>query len=35
MDDCYAGLEWVGAHTAELGIDPNKLMTTGARRAED
>lgn len=23
------GLEWVGAHASELGIDPNKLMITG------
>jgi acetyl esterase/lipase len=28
-DDCYAGLVWVGEHTAELGINASKLMITG------
>lgn len=29
LDDCYAGLEWVWRHVAELGIDPDRLMLAG------
>ncbi|KPM35697.1 hypothetical protein AK830_g10881 [Neonectria ditissima] len=29
LDDCYAGLTWVGEHLAELGIDPKYLMLAG------
>jgi acetyl esterase/lipase len=30
IDDCWAGLKYVGEHTAELGIDPDRLMITGS-----
>jgi acetyl esterase/lipase len=30
VEDCYAGLEWTAAHTAELGIDPDRLLIAGA-----
>ncbi|KAF2808466.1 alpha/beta hydrolase fold-3 domain-containing protein [Mytilinidion resinicola] len=29
LDDCYAGLKWVGEHLGELGIDPDRLMLAG------
>lgn len=29
VEDCYAGLVWVGEHAAELGIDENRLMIAG------
>ncbi|KAH7144511.1 Alpha/Beta hydrolase protein [Dactylonectria estremocensis] len=29
LDDCYAGLMWIGEHLAELGIDPEYLMLAG------
>ncbi|OCK86408.1 hypothetical protein K432DRAFT_387757 [Lepidopterella palustris CBS 459.81] len=29
IEDCYAGLEWVGEHLTELGIDPARLMLSG------
>ncbi|KAF7552182.1 hypothetical protein G7Z17_g4500 [Cylindrodendrum hubeiense] len=29
LDDCYAGLTWIGEHLAELGIDPDYLMLAG------
>jgi acetyl esterase/lipase len=29
-EDCYAGLVWTGAHCAELGIDPGRLMIAGS-----
>ena len=28
-DDCYAALEWVAAHGAEIGVDPNRLAVGG------
>jgi acetyl esterase/lipase len=30
LDDCYLGLKWVYAHSAELGIDPNHIGVAGA-----
>ncbi|WP_405539420.1 alpha/beta hydrolase [Streptomyces sp. NBC_00075] len=30
VEDCYAGLLWVGEHAEELGIDPNRLLISGA-----
>lgn len=30
VEDCYAGLEWVAANAAELGIDPDRLIVAGA-----
>ncbi|KAE9371358.1 alpha/beta-hydrolase [Stipitochalara longipes BDJ] len=30
LDDCYAGLEWVAAHTSELSIDSDRVMIAGA-----
>jgi acetyl esterase/lipase len=30
LDDCYAGLLWVGTNHAELGFDPDKLVIAGA-----
>lgn len=30
VEDGYAGLLWTAAHTAELGIDPDRLMIAGA-----
>lgn len=29
VEDCYAGLQWVGAHLGELGIDPRRLLVAG------
>lgn len=29
VEDCYAGLKWVGEHLAELGIDPARLLIAG------
>jgi acetyl esterase/lipase len=29
IEDCYAGLKWVGEHTSELGINPEKVMICG------
>ncbi|WP_305788320.1 alpha/beta hydrolase [Symbioplanes lichenis] len=29
VEDCYAGLAWVGDHTRELGIDPHRLAVFG------
>lgn len=29
-EDCYDGLKWVGANAAELEIDPEKLLISGA-----
>lgn len=30
IDDCYAGLVWLGANTAELGVSPDRIMIGGA-----
>jgi len=30
VEDCYAGLAWVAAHAAELGIDPQRIVAAGA-----
>ena len=29
IEDCYAGLKWVGESLAELQIDPERLMIFG------
>ncbi|MEU9862560.1 alpha/beta hydrolase [Streptomyces sp. NPDC047971] len=29
VEDCYAGLVWVSAHAAELGIDPDRIVIGG------
>jgi len=29
IEECYTGLNWVGDHLHELGIDPARLMITG------
>ncbi|KAI9901117.1 hypothetical protein N3K66_002934 [Trichothecium roseum] len=29
LHDCYAGLAWVHAHAAELGVDPARVMVGG------
>ncbi|KAJ5953562.1 alpha/beta hydrolase fold-3 domain-containing protein [Penicillium verhagenii] len=29
LDDCYAGLKWVGRHISELGIDESRLLLAG------
>jgi acetyl esterase len=29
LNDCVSGLRWVAAHTAELGIDPDRLVVAG------
>lgn len=30
VEDCYAGLVWTAEHTADLGIDPDRLIIAGA-----
>ena len=30
LEDCYAGLRWVHAHAAELGVDPARTGISGA-----
>jgi acetyl esterase/lipase len=30
VEDCYAGLKWVSENAKSLGIDPSKLMISGA-----
>ncbi|MGN9821820.1 alpha/beta hydrolase [Streptomyces sp. SD11] len=30
VEDCYAGLRWTAQHAEELGIDPGRLIITGA-----
>lgn len=30
VEDCYAGLCWVAEHAEELGIDPRRIILTGA-----
>jgi acetyl esterase/lipase len=29
VEDCYAGLEWVGAHGAGLDLDPERIVVSG------
>ncbi|MEC3982261.1 alpha/beta hydrolase [Amycolatopsis sp. H20-H5] len=29
LEDCYAGLEWLAAHAAELGVDPDRIAIRG------
>jgi len=29
IEDCYAGLVWVAAHGAELGLDPERVVVSG------
>lgn len=29
-EDCYAALEWMAAHAEELGIDPERIIASGA-----
>ncbi|MFC8709278.1 alpha/beta hydrolase [Streptomyces sp. NPDC057197] len=29
VEDCYAGLRWLAEHTAELGVDPHRLVVMG------
>ena len=29
LEDCYTGLEWVAAHAAELGVDPDRIAING------
>jgi acetyl esterase/lipase len=29
VEDCYAGLEWMGSHSGELGIDHDRLVVAG------
>ena len=33
LEDCYAGLEWVHEHAAELGVDPIASASVGRARA--
>lgn len=30
VEDCYAGLAWLAAHSEELGLDPQKIIISGA-----
>jgi acetyl esterase/lipase len=30
VDDCYAALRWLGSSTAELGVDPARIVVGGA-----
>lgn len=30
VEDCYAGLKWTAEHARELGIDPDRIIITGA-----
>jgi acetyl esterase/lipase len=30
VDDCYHGLVWAAEHTADLGIDPARIILAGA-----
>ncbi|MZE77671.1 alpha/beta hydrolase [Streptomyces xinghaiensis] len=30
VDDCYRGLLWVAEHSAELGVDPARIVVAGA-----
>ncbi|MGW3101218.1 alpha/beta hydrolase [Streptomyces sp. NPDC001100] len=30
VDDCYQGLLWIAQHSAELGIDPARIVVAGA-----
>jgi acetyl esterase/lipase len=29
LDDCYAGLQWMYAHSEELGVDPGRIGVSG------
>lgn len=29
-EDCYAALEWMAAHATEIGIDPDRIIASGA-----
>jgi acetyl esterase/lipase len=29
IEDCYAGLAWLAAHAAELGLDPGRIILSG------
>jgi acetyl esterase len=29
VEDCYAALKWLGAHSRELGVDPNRIAIGG------
>ncbi|SER11900.1 alpha/beta hydrolase [Actinokineospora terrae] len=30
VEDCYAGLVWLAEHADELGVDPDRIIVTGA-----